>query len=254
MITTYLQGGLGNQMFQVACTFNLAKLNNDEAWFNFNSSHTPLQGKEAFNYKKNIFKEFIHKNTISHDSEFEQQGHCYKPIPYQKNMRIKGYFQSEKYFTEHSEEICDKFRKGLGSEKVDKWLATFKKPLVSLHVRRGDYLKFPDIHRFPGLEYYNKALENFKDCDVILISDDKLWVKENFKSGTISPFTDELDELYLMTQCEHNIIANSSFSWWGTYLNQNINKKVYYPDKWFGPRGFQDTQDTAPQNWNKICC
>jgi len=88
----------------------------------------------------------------------------------------------------------------------------------------------------------------------VFISDDKNWCMETFKNINclVSPFKDEIEDLILMINCHSNIIANSSFSWWGAYLNQNPNKIVIGPEKWFGPGGPQDQQDIIPENWMKI--
>jgi hypothetical protein len=93
--------------------------------------------------------------------------------------------------------------------------------------------------------------EKIGDFTPIFISDDKKWCYDNFH-GFISPFNDELEDLMLMSNCSHNIIANSSFSWWGAYLNQNIDKVVIGPKKWFGINGPQDEGDIIPHNWIKI--
>lgn len=266
MITTYLQGGLGNQIFQISAAFNLAKLNNDEACFNFNSSHTPLQGNQSLKYKDNIYKEFKHNDDLKSDVEFNQIGHCYNPIPYQKNLQIQGFFQSEKYFIESKDEIVDKIVLGLNfnKEKYESVMdyineITFRsdksQTLVTVHIRRGDYLRFPHIHTLCDLDYYKTALsimkEKIGDFTPIFISDDKEWCKNNF-DGIVSPFDDEIEDMILMSNCEHNIIANSSFSWWGAYLNKNPNKVVIGPKKWFGSGGPQDQDDTIPKKWIKI--
>lgn len=259
MITAFLQGGLGNQMFQVAAAYNLAKVNKDEAVFNFNFSHTSQQGRPAHKYKKNIFKEFTHKNVIDSTSQFEQSGHAFKEIPYKKDMILRGYFQSEKFFEQTKEDIKDKFIAGLHEEEIYKRVMDFKNSipskLVAVHVRRGDYLMFHHIHTPCTIEYYNQALsllkEKIGEFTPIFISDDKQWCVDNF-GGIVSPFTDELEDLILMTVCDHNIIANSTFSWWGAYLNQNKDRIVIAPQLWFGAAGPQDQEDTLPNNWIKL--
>jgi len=265
MVTVYFAGGLGNQLFQVAAAYNLAKQNNDESIFNLNISHTPLQGSEIKKYKNNIFKEFNHSDNIVFDNVFSQSGHGYEKIPYKKNIELQGFFQSEKFFIENKEEFVEKINIGLKSEKdrYDKvifWLKNIKKensnlPIVTLHVRRGDYLRFKNVHTLCSLEYYEDSLNLIKqkigDFTTIIISDDKDWCKENLK-GIISPFYDEIDDLILMSNSDHNIIANSSFSWWGAYLNKNINKIVIGPKVWFGPGGPQDQDDTIPSTWIKL--
>lgn len=263
MITTYLQGGLGNQIFQIVAAQNLALNNKDLAAFNFNESHTPLQGEQASKYKNTIFNNFTHKEDIVIENVFTQKGHAFEHITYKKNLQLQGFFQSEKFFSENKEIIVDMILKGIKSEnekweKVIDFISNCEKPLVSVHVRRGDYLNLPHIHTPCSLEYYKDALsfikEKIGDFKPVFISDDKNWCIETFKDldCLISPFNDEIEDLILMINCKHNIIANSSFSWWGAYLNQNPNKIIVGPKKWFGPAGPQDQQDTIPENWVKI--
>ena len=191
MITIDLQGGLGNQMFQIATCYNLAKLNNDVAEFNFNKCETPNQGVDSKKYKNTLFKEFIHNDNLNFDKIFTQKYHKFQPIPYQKNLKLNGYFQSEKYFIENKDIIIDKFNDGIKSEhkkyeKVKNFMDSFKdtKPLVVMHIRRGDYLKFPHIHTPCSVEYYQKSLIEIESIigkfTPIIISDDKNWCKENF--------------------------------------------------------------------------
>jgi len=266
MITSYLQGGLGNQIFQIVAAYNIAVNNGDEALFNFNECHTPFQGYVASKYRDSIFKEFKHSDNIIIENVFTQKGHSYETIPYKKNLRLQGYFQSEKFFIENKEDIVNKLRNGLKSDRkkwdnVLEWIMYGKmhgKVLVTVHVRRGDYLNFPHIHTPCGLDYYKNTLSIMKekvgDFRPIFVSDDKKWCIETFSDldFLISPFDDEIDDMILMSSCDHNIIANSSFSWWGAYLNNNYNKVVVGPKKWFGSQGPQDQYDTIPENWIKI--
>jgi len=267
MITSYLQGGVGNQMFQIAVAYSHAKKNSDTAVFDLNNSHTPHQGENISKYRNNIFREFNHMDNVYNicDKAFSQPGHSYCDIPYFNNQQLQGFYQSEKFFLNVKTELVDKLTSGLNSEnkKLDNVINYINglsehnnlNPLVSIHVRRGDYIKFPSVHTLCGLDYYNNALsfmrEKIGDFTAIFISDDKEWCKDNFK-GIISPFNDEIEDLILMNNCNHNIIANSSFSWWGAYLNQNPDKIVIGPKKWFGYSGPQDQQDIIPENWIKI--
>ena len=267
MVTSYLAGGLGNQIFQVAAAYNLAKNNKDTAQFNFNSSHTPHQGEQSLKYKNNIFKFFNHNDNVVIENTFTQKGHSFEIVTYKNNLQLQGFFQSEKFFIENKNEIVLMLLDGIKTEtkkwdNVTKFTSTvefnYEKPLVSVHVRRGDYLKFPQVHTPCGLDYYKNTLyimkEKIGDFKPIFISDDKEWCIETFKDldCLFSPFTDEIEDFMLMINCKHNIIANSSFSWWGAYLNQNPNKVIIGPKKWFGPGGSQDQDDTIPKDWIKI--
>ena len=261
MITVFLTGGLGNQMFQIATAYSFAIDNNDHTEFDFNTSYTPHQGHNATKYKNNIYKKFDHSDQIKIENKFTQQGQAYEIIPYNKNLQLVGYFQSEKFFFNNKKSIIDKFLEGLyhQTDKV-KNVTNFLKnigpsPLVSVHIRRGDYYKWPNIHTHCTLDYYNKALSFIKDrigiFTPVFLSDDKQWCEKNF-NGLMSPFTSEIEDMILMSKCDHNIIANSSFSWWGAYLNKNKNKIVIGPKKWFGPHGAPDQADIIPETWIKI--
>jgi len=120
---------------------------------------------------------------------------------------------------------------------------------VSVHIRRGDYLKFPDIHPTVSLDYYIKAISDIKkrkDIKCVLVfSDDIQWCKTNFYADMIryAEGLYDYEEMLLMSACTHNIIANSSFSWWGAYLNENPDKIVYAPKIWCGAKANHGWED-----------
>jgi hypothetical protein len=256
MVSSKLMGGLGNQMFQISAAHALALRNNDTSSFNLNSCFTPLQGKPSINYVDNIFKKINHDSTLKIKHTYKEIMHNFTPIKYFDGLLLDGYFQSEKYFLDYQSEIIDLFTisdldKGIINEllSLNKYNST-----TSIHVRRGDYLKYSDTHPVCDLDYYNKAMGMFENTTFIFISDDIKWVKENFKSDNIiySPFNDEIMDLTLMTMCDNNIIANSTFSWWGAYLNKNKNKTVIAPNNWFTPKTGKNETDIIPVNWIKI--
>lgn len=263
MITCNLQGGLGNQMFQIAATYALALRNNDEAGFDFKSCHTPLQGNPSIKYKNTILRNVKDIDNTPRVSYTEPR-FGYEELPYAPNLGLNGYFQSEKYFIDYKNNVLSLFNisnRELADEFLYHYDVMFAKPLTSVHVRRGDYLNNPDFHPVCTIEYYRKAMDIIGDSVFVFISDDMDWVKENFKGDNIVySNNDELTDFAIMTLTEHNIIANSSFSWWGAYMNQFENprtmkfsdKKIIAPKQWFGPKGPQDTQDIIPKNWIKI--
>ena len=124
---------------------------------------------------------------------------------------------------------------------------------VSLHIRRGDYLKLQHLHRVLTLEYYKKAIKYFtSEHTFVIFSDDIEWCKSNI--GSYFKYVEYIQdedyvELFLMSKCQHNIIANSSFSWWGAYLNTYKKKITIAPKKWFGPKGFKNVDDLFLKNW-----
>lgn len=248
MIGSLLQGGLGNQMFQISTAFALAKRNNDESCFNFDYCHTPLQGHTSNKYKDLIFSNICNRKDVQYSSIYEEPKFSYSEIPYQENLLLRGYFQSYKYFDDFEKEIQDLFK--LPTNVFENTITN----LTSVHVRRGDYVKLNEYHGVCSMDYYKSAMEEIGNGPFLFVSDDMDWVKENFKGDNIfysNPIDETLD-LAVMTICKNNIIANSSFSWWGAYLNKNEDKKVITPSQWFGPKGPKDTQDLIPPTWIKI--
>ena len=127
---------------------------------------------------------------------------------------------------------------------------------VSLHVRRGDYINKENYHPLQTIDYYKNAYDiiNENSINVLILSDDVNWCKKNIKFNNISYIENETNiiDLYIMSLCKHNIIANSSFSWWGAWLNENKNKKVICPINWFGEKTNIYTGDITPEKWLKI--
>lgn len=255
MISCNLQGGLGNQMFQIAATASLAISNNDTFGFNFDLCYTPNQGNPSKKYINNIFQNIKGYKSYKFESTYYEPFFSYNQIPYSKNLLLNGYFQSEKYFIENSEHIRKLFKLNPIESVINSiGLDLLNEEFTSVHIRRGDYLNFKDFHMSCGLDYYNSAIKKINSGKFIFLSDDIDWVKNNFKSENYyySNLTDELDDLTIMTICRNNIISNSSFSWWGAYLNESPNKIVITPKRWFGTAGPKDTQDIIPNGWVSI--
>ena len=171
------------------------------------------------------------------------------------NYYLDGYWQSEKFFKESEHLIREDFRPS--KEIVEKISNTpfLDTNTISLHVRRGDYITSNGYHPVQSIEYYQKAIEKIGKYDYIFVfSDDIQWCKDNLKFNNMifmDGFTD-VEDLYLMSMCKHNIIANSSFSWWGAWLNSNPNKIVIAPNKWFGDRANLNESDIIPINWIRL--
>jgi hypothetical protein len=130
------------------------------------------------------------------------------------------------------------------------------KPLCGIHVRRGDYLNLPQYHPVQGFTYYDTALEFIQDrCEdfnIVYVTDDPEWVGHNMiprYGGTVARGS-AYEDMCLMSICDYNIIANSSFSWWGAWLNTNKNKVVVSPRKWFGPSGPSDSSTIQCEGWD----
>lgn len=262
IVTVSLMGGLGNQMFQIAAAYSYGKKWNLNAKFDLKNCYTPLQGNPSIKYADNFFEKlekFEHNEQVFGKTyRYNENNEKYKEIPFfDGNIILQGYFQNQKYFLGLDEDVKNIFSFSEESNsKVIEFLSKLDKdkPNTSIHIRRGDYLKFPSIHPILDLSYYKEAIKHFNNSNFIIVSDDISWCKENFKDDNIfySPFTNEIDDLNLLKNCNNNIIANSTFSWWGAFLNKNENKKVISPKIWFGKDGPVYGEDIVIDKWIKI--
>jgi len=253
MLTCNLVGGLGNKMFQVATTHSLALNNDDKCVFEFSEKVNDHQHINT--YLNNIFRN-ISFGVSGCNLLYQEPYFHYSKIPYITNLRLLGYFQSEKYFNENREQILNLFSIDEVNMKyiTDKYSDILEVNTCSLHVRRGDYINLPNHHPICDVSYYRNAMSHMDTNTIYLVfSDDLEWCKSTFKGGNFI-FVEEKDyiDVWLMSLCNHNIIANSSFSWWGAWLNNNESKKVIAPKKWFGPAINHDTKDLIPEKWLTI--
>ncbi len=248
MVTCKLYGRMGNQMFQIAATIALALRNND-------SYAIPAGSK-----KPDLWPRYFHfpRKLMHVKSIWQESSHSYTAIPYSDGLCLDGYFQSEKYFSDYRKEIIE----AVGLHWA-KWNG-----IVSVHVRRGDYVNLQEKHPPVTVEYLREAMatiENYPSVSplngekprspfqFLFFSDDIEWCRRNFPGNWYSENRTELDDLMMMSCCEHNIIANSSFSWWGAWLNRNADKVVIAPKVWFGPKNAHlDTKNLIPDTWIKI--
>jgi hypothetical protein len=260
-VTSKLMGGLGNQMFQISTAYAYGKKFELDIKFDFNHCFTPLQGNPSSKYANNFFSNLtsfiIDQNFLKDYVVFNENNKNFEEIPYfGSNVLLSGYFQNKNYFLTYEDEIKNLFKFSEESnEKVNNFINKLKnKETTSIHVRRGDYLNFPNIHPTCDKEYYQKTMEKFIDVNFIIVSDDINWCKENIKGDNIfySDFTDEIDDLNLLKKCDNNIIANSTFSWWGAFLNENKKKKIFAPKTWFGESGPEYGKNIVPINWIKL--
>ncbi len=237
-------GRLGNQMFQYAAGFALArKLSVDFVVSEENTKQklTDSGGNISRCYLYDIFPHLtakkISRKNLKISNRYMQSGFGFNPdFFFLKDMTdLWGYFQSEKWFLEYSEDVREEFR-------IDPILSENK---GFIHIRRGDYCRKSDYHPLPDMDYYSRALEVFRGIDFLIFSDEPDWCKSYFKESRflVVENTDELNTLRMMTGCEYAIIANSSFSWWGSWLG---NSKTIAPRKWFG-------QKFGPESWKDIC-
>ncbi len=257
MITAKLQGGLGNQMFQIAAASALAWRNDDVAVFDLNNHYLPLQGRKAHNYADNIFRGIEFNDSVRPSYVYREADHTYQQIPYKENMSLFGYFQSAKYFEDYSNKIKELFSPDDTTRQylTDKYGELLDTNTASIHIRRGDYLKFKNIHPTCTREYYVEAMTFLPgDTNYMIFSDDPEWCLRNFNMKRFKVIEGEEDyvDMHLMSMCKNNIIANSSFSWWAAWLNENNDKTVIAPKVWFGPDGPSGDHDLIPSNWMRV--
>jgi hypothetical protein len=256
MIGCHLQGGLGNMMFQIAALEDMGRRSGFDTCYPDLDKRLLLlmdsasHSQYAFNYL-NIFHNFKwHKN---YDKAFVAEKyfsipHRYVLIePVDKSLYM-GYFQSERYF--EREATLKLFEP---SDCIEKTLSEYDfTDSCSIHVRRGDYVgRYAGTYAILGSEYYQPAIGMINAKRYYVFSDDHGWCRENFDYDFI--FVDESPEveLFMMSRCTHNIIANSSFSWWGSYLNQNPDKKIIAPSQWYTTTKYS-AMDIYCNNWTII--
>lgn len=290
MIITRITGGLGNQMFHYAIGKAIAKKRADE--LKLDISFYPKQTLRRyelnqFNIEENIASDdeviklagneniwfkikrklrFNPKRPKSYFEEKEIAKFHEEVFEYEEDIYLDGYWQNEEYFKDIRDEILKDFTlKGDISNEAKKDLEYIKNSQsVSLHVRRGDYVQNThtnSVHGTCDLEYYKKAIkhivQNIEKPNFYIFSDDIAWCKENFGFLENKVFVDDtksaFDDLELMKNCKHNIIANSSFSWWGAWLNQNEEKIVIAPKRWFADDEMQkQSKDLVCESWVRV--
>jgi hypothetical protein len=275
MIIIKIKGGLGNQMFQyaIAKAFSLETkrpFQLDNSIFESYKLHN--YGLHHFNIQSNFYlPESIWKirlKKLFHKVVFYNEDHHafnFNPNLIQTKSDIlflEGYYQTQKYFLKYEKEIRADFEivSPLKQQTIETVAYMQSVNSVSIHFRRGDYIGNP-VHETDNTTYYKDAIK-FIESKVekpvyFLFSDDIPWVKENFTSNFETHFVDfndastNFEDLKLMSSCKHNIIANSSFSWWGAWLNSHLNKIVIAPKVWFNTEKV-NTSDLIPENWIKL--
>ena len=279
MVIIKLQGGLGNQMFQYASAKAIALHRKQELKIdhsNFETYDLHSYGLDHFNikaekqligskstffnklaFKYGLKKEHTHNET---DFKFNENKQIFNIKT--NDLILHGYYQTEKYFKKYRNEILADFEiKGFLKPETEAMLSKIRSTnAVSIHIRRGDYL-LHDVHNTSKDAYYKAAMEfiesKIENPVYYLFSDDMKWVKENFKSKHEMVYVDFNDastnyqDIKLMSNCKHNVIANSSFSWWSAWLNKNPEKLVIAPKVWFNGDMY-DYTDIVPETWYKF--
>jgi hypothetical protein len=287
MIITRLIGGLGNQLYQYSLGRHLSLKNNCDLLidaFGFNNMNQSrklelsnfaidlkhcernqlpyrkrdLSKKSYLNPIKDFcfskFKVIDEKKFEFDPSILEQKGHIY----------LDGYWQTEKYFKPISNKLrADlKFRTNLTGKNTEISALIKNSNSISVHIRRGDYVtneKNKNFYEQQPLSYFEKAIDIIASLEsepyYFIFSDDPKWAKDNIKTPYRKLFVEgntTCDDLHLMTLCKHNIIANSTYSWWGAYLGDHGGKRVICPKRWFTSIAEKDTKDLIPEKWIQL--
>lgn len=257
MIVTKLQGGLGNQLFQWAISENLSIKYNTDVYYDLSYFKTNMSNSHVSKWDLEIEKLNINVNEFSGRAELKMISDDFRYKVIEDNSYLNGYWQSEKYFVDNESHIRNKLRikDDLKSYIINKY-PFIESNSVSLHVRRGDYVNLQNYHPLQTVDYYKNAYDiiNDSNINVVILSNDISWCKDNLNFNNMHFIEDEtnITDLYIMSMCNNNIIANSSFSWWGSWLNENYNKVVIAPSRWFGPAANLYDGDIIPEKWIKI--
>lgn len=288
MIITKITGRLGNEMFQYAIGRMLAHKNNTELKLDlfsfekppiwpytlnrFNIIENPATKKEVewfkkYNWKKGRFWFWYNRLIADRTRYADERQFNFEPwiITLKDPVYLDGLWQTEKYFKEIEAIIRKEFTL---KNPLSEHSKTFEHKIreteaVSLHARRKDYVSDKIVSEWLGacsVEYYNEAIkeigERVKNPSFFVFSDDPTWVRKNivppFPTVYVTGNEERPEEdMYLMSRCKYHIISNSSFAWWGAWLNPNLDKIVIAPRRWFKNKK-NDTSDVVPKTWVKI--
>ena len=287
MIVVRLMGGLGNQLFQYATARHLAAINNTELFVDTTFLDEKKESVTPRKYELNSFNvqtkiadaKLLHSFRGSdfstgeriitliktfgdrHKYKFDDYGFDEELLKLKGNYYIRGFFQSEKYFKTMEPIIRKELSlKETGiSNDIELVSKIIHSESVSIHIRRGDYIRnlsAMDVHSLCSKDYYIKSIQHItallnKDLHFYLFTDDAAWVQREMNwpiNYTLIENKSTIEDFYLMSLCKHNIIANSTFSWWAAWLNNNEHKKVIMPKYWLN-NILSESVDLVPKNW-----
>lgn len=268
MITTIFHGELGNNIFQLAALLALKEeinvpyeiVNKRDSWV---SSFRPLEIKNLFATEFSFVDDYTQNYRLYHHTDLNPHtpnySFAYRPIPKIDNINVRGYFQSEKYFANIKTKLVEEYFKPK-QKIVDYIVSKYGQQLnnsVAIHLRAGG--DRPSCHDlFPLLteEYYKLAINTIKSkkhIDNVLVFSDNMPIAKQILPNTYTFIENESNivDLIFMSMCTHNIIGNSTFSWWSAYLNKNPDKVVVTPNtNWFGGHlASLDRRDLFPESW-----
>lgn len=287
MIVAHLDGGLGNQMFQYAFGLQVARTHGTQLFLDLSSyqakpahgyllNRFAIQAVEATNslvdrfprkylpvaHKQRALPDWLRWSSLRRVRE-KPFGFQSKYLATSDNSFLVGYWQSDKYFADTRSELIKHFqlveKPSLRSQQVAAQMAACDS--LAVHIRRGDYVSNSEaakIYVNLPLSYYEHSIDDFarqrKKVEVFVFSNDHAWCREQLRTTLPIHFVDHNspsqahEDLWLLTQAAGCVIANSTFSWWGAYLNQRENNQVYAPQHWFQP-GTLDGSNLLCKSW-----
>jgi hypothetical protein len=287
MISCKLAGGLGNQLFQIFTTIAYA-LKYSKPFF-FLNNHQLGDGSNGVIIRYTYWETFLSSlkpflrgiESIPQLMFIKEKSFNYNELPenLEKNYGtlLVGYFQSPIYFKKYKEQICKLIKLDLKKIIVKQRsnIDFDNNSLISLHFRFGDYKKYSNIYQILKEQYYSNAIthilseinydkgvntiltilyfcenEDLKEAEDIIKKLKLQYPFINFERA--NPVLEDWEQMILMSLCNHNIIANSTFSWWGAFLNDNPGQIVCYPEHWFMPQAKKNTSDLFPEDWRCI--
>lgn len=252
MITCTFNGRLGNNLFQIATTLAVAKQIGTDTIF----PETTWAGHRGHrDVDLSMFSYDFNRGTIETSNSYNEPQFHYEKIPTVNDLTIHGFYQSSKYFDSIRLELLNTYFSA--ASHINESLTKYKisNNSLGISVRRGDYLMLQDNHCVLSVEYYQSALDTYfqNNIDQIFVfSDDIEWCKSVFGS-TVNYVQDAPGvQLFLMSKMKHMILSNSTFAWWGAYLNNNTGI-IVAPNPWFGlAYADKDTKDIYCNNWVQL--
>jgi hypothetical protein len=277
-----LQGGLGNQLFQIFTTIAYS-LEYSKPFF-FSNTYQLGTGINGATIRYTYWETFLSAlkpflkqiKDVPNMMYIKEKTFNYEKLPenLDKNYGILlvGYFQSPKYFDKYKFIINRMIKLDLKKMSVNSKVNIdfINESYVSMHFRLGDYKKYPNVYPILSQEYYRNSLSFIleqltnKPKKVLYFCEDSDYLDVKNTIEFLQPLFADLhfvrtnhllqdwEQMILMSLCQYNIIANSTFSWWGAYLNNNPNKIVCYPEQWFQPETGHNVDDMFPEDWQSI--
>jgi len=287
-VSCFINGGLGNQLFQIFTTIAYGMEHQQLFLFQYydHCGPRPTYWRNFLNHLSilttaNPIHEVSNSDIDHYPHMREQQEMKYHPLaPPFSNVRLHGYFQSPRYFDKYRQDIFELIQLEAQKRQIRQDYDNYyvgqtaqRIPVISMHFRLGDYKGNP-CHNVLEYEYYEQAVERMQliynapnrmrvlffceAADNDIVYDKIRRLAQKFLNVEFVKVDDQIEDwkqMLLMSLCDSNIIANSTFSWWGAYFNTTPNRQVVYPKQWFGP-GLShidmEAADTFPQDWHRI--